>query len=193
MPWEKSFDTDEALDRAIGVFWAKGYEVTSMSDLIEATGINKGSLYNAFGSKKALFVQAFIQYDREQRQAALRSLSKKDDPVVAIETLFDDLVEQSVQDEDKKGCLLVNTAVNLPHHDAEIEVAVKNGLTDYEIFFKDQLTLAKSRDEVRGSLDVNRTAKGLLTLVVGLRVLARGVFGRSDLEIVRDHAHALIT
>lgn len=192
MPWEKSFDPDEALDRAIDVFWAKGYEATSMSDLIQATGINKGSLYNAFGSKKALFNQAFIKYDREHRQASLRALSKKNDPVFAIETLFDDLVEQSVQDEDKKGCLLVNTALNLPHHNPDIEVAVKDGLFDYEVFFKDQLSLAKSRDEVRNTLDVNRTAKGLLTLVVGLRVLARGGFGRSDLELVRDHAHALI-
>lgn len=193
MPWEKSFDTDEVLDNAMSVFWAKGYEVTSMSDLIKATGINKGSLYNAFGSKKALFREAFLKYEHEQRQAKLTKLTQKDSPVEAIETLFDMLVDQSVKDEDKKGCLLVNTAVNLPHHDADIEVAVLKGMTDYEVFFKDQLTLAKLRGEVKGTLDVNRTAKGLLALVVGLRVLARGVFERSGLEDIRDHALGLVT
>ena len=55
MPWEKTFDIDEAIDRATEVFWAKGYEATSLADLIKATGVNKGSFYNAFGSKKKLF------------------------------------------------------------------------------------------------------------------------------------------
>jgi len=193
MPWEKSFDTDEVLDNAMKVFWAKGYKVTSISDLIEATGVNKGSLYNAFGSKKALFKEAFLKYDREQRQARLKKLSQNHGSIEAIEALFDLLVDQSVSDDDKKGCLLVNTAVNLPHHDADIEVAVLKGMTDYEVFFKDQLTQAKLRGEVNGTLDVNRAAKGLLALVVGLRVLARGVFERSGLEAIRDHALELVS
>ncbi len=62
MPWEKTFDIDEATDKAIEVFWKKGYEATSMSDLTQAMQINKGSLYNAFGSKKALFDRALARY-----------------------------------------------------------------------------------------------------------------------------------
>lgn len=193
MPWEKSFDTDEVLDNAMSVFWAKGYEVTSMSDLIKATGINKGSLYNAFGSKKALFKEAFLKYDREQRQARLKKLSQNHSSIEAIESLFDLLVDQSMSDDDKKGCLLVNTAINLPHHDADIEAAVLKGMTDYEVFFEDQLTQAKSRGEVKSTLNVARTAKGLLALVVGLRVLARGVFERSGLEAIRDQALKIVS
>ncbi|MGB1215804.1 MAG: TetR/AcrR family transcriptional regulator, partial [Pikeienuella sp.] len=56
MPWEKSFDLDDATDKAAAVFWAKGYEATSISDLVAAMGINKGSLYNAFGDKRRLFI-----------------------------------------------------------------------------------------------------------------------------------------
>ena len=74
MPWEKNFDLDKATDKAIQVFWKKGYEGTSMSDLIDAMGINKGSLYNAFGSKDELFNRALLRYDQLNRQEALKQL-----------------------------------------------------------------------------------------------------------------------
>ncbi len=80
MPWEKNFDLDIATDKAIQVFWKKGYEGTSMSDLIDAMGINKGSLYNAFGSKDELFNRALLRYDQLNRQEALKQLNKLEDP-----------------------------------------------------------------------------------------------------------------
>lgn len=116
MPWEKSFDPEEAVDRAQKVFWAKGYEATSLSDLTDGMGINKGSLYNAFGSKKALFMRALLEYDRDNRQKSLTQLEAIDDPVIAVTTLFDGLIAETMADSEKKGCLLVNTALELPHH-----------------------------------------------------------------------------
>lgn len=193
MPWEKSFDMDVVLDRAIDVFWEKGYAATSLADLLKATGINKGSLYNAFGSKKGLFIKALLRYYRERRKLGLTELAAMDNPKKAIEVLFDGLVTQNLANNDNKGCLLVNTALDLPNHDPDIEQAVKKGLADVEAFFVKQLTLAKSRNEVSKDLDVNRTAKGLLTLVVGLQVLARGVFDEEGLTSIRDQAVDLIS
>ena len=77
MPWEKDFDMDVALGDAMRTFWAKGYEATSMSDLTKAMKINKGSLYNAYGSKKELFTKALQKYDRAADQRTLRRLKKQ--------------------------------------------------------------------------------------------------------------------
>ncbi len=193
MPWEKSFDVDDVLDRATDVFWAKGYEAASMSDLLKATGINKGSLYNAFGSKKALFTQALLRYDRTQRQASFAGLRKLDDPVAAVTGLFDLLIEQCVSDADHKGCLLVNTALDLPNHDDDIEKIVKAGLDDIESFFRQQLELGKSRGVVPATTDTNKTSKGLLALVIGLRVLSRGAFDEQGLRSIKEQAIDLIS
>jgi TetR/AcrR family transcriptional repressor of nem operon len=74
MPWEETFDIDEATDKATEVFWKKGYEATSMADLIEAMQINKGSQYNAFGSKKEIFDRALVRYDQKNRAAKIAEL-----------------------------------------------------------------------------------------------------------------------
>jgi len=192
MPWEKSFDTNEILDRATAVFWAKGYEATSMADLLKATGINKGSLYNAFGSKKALFTQALLKYDREQRRDTLTQLKAMNDPVGAIGTLFEGLIAQSLDDPEKKGCMLINTALDLPNHDEDIARAVKAGMADFEAFFVHELEAGKKTGTIPGHVDPEKTAKGLLTLVTGLRVLARGVFDEADLIAIKSQALDII-
>jgi TetR/AcrR family transcriptional regulator, transcriptional repressor for nem operon len=192
MPWEKTFDINEAIDRATQVFWAKGYEATSISDLLKAIGINKGSFYNAFGSKKALFTLSLLKYDREHRRDMLSKLTELDNPVLAISTLFDQLIEQSLTDEEKKGCLVVNTALDLPNHDKDTEKTVKKGLSDFEAFFKQQIKLGLSTGAIPPHVDAKVTSRGLMTLVVGLRVLARGVFDRPALKDIKTQAIHLI-
>jgi TetR/AcrR family transcriptional repressor of nem operon len=192
MPWEKNFDTDEAIDKATQVFWAKGFEATSLADLLKEMGINKGSFYNAFGSKKSLFTQSLLKYDREQRRQVLEQLSSLQDPILAINTLFDALVEQSLADVERKGCFLVNTALDLPNHDEDIQKTVKKGLNDFEAFFEQQVRLGISTGAIPDRVNITVTAKGLLTLVVGLRVLARGVFDQPSLTAIKTQARDLI-
>ena len=192
MPWEKSFDVDKAVDNATEVFWAKGFESTSLADLVKATGVNKGSFYNAFGSKKKLFTTSLLKYEKEQRQDVLQQLESLHDPVQAISRLFDALIEQSKSDSDKKGCFLVNTALDLPNHDPAIQEAVKIGLKGTETFFKQQLISGLASGQLPEKVDPMRDAKGLLTLLVGLRVLARGVFDEEDLQSIKDQALNLI-
>lgn len=192
MPWEKSFDVNDAIDNATQLFWAKGYESTSLADLISATGVNKGSFYNAFGSKKKLFIASLLKYEREQRHEVLQELETLKDPVNAISNLFDSLIEQSKSDVERKGCFLVNTALDLPNHDPDIQQAVKKGLKATESFFRQQLELGIEQGVVPEKVDPKRDAQGLLTLLVGLRVLARGVFELDDLESIKSQAINLI-
>lgn len=192
MPWEKSFDIDEAVDSAMQVFWAKGYDSSSLSDLIKATGVNKGSFYNAFGSKKKLFTMALLKYEREQRKEILAGFTALADPINAIAKLFDELIAQSHTDSEKKGCFLVNTALDLPNHDADIQELVKKGLKGTEAFFAEQLQLGLELGVVSQRVDPARDAKGLLSLLIGLRVLARGVFDNEDLLAIKAQAMNLI-
>ncbi|MBB6429923.1 TetR/AcrR family transcriptional regulator [Algisphaera agarilytica] len=192
MPWEKNFDTDLALQQAMKVFWDKGYDATSMADLTKAMGINKGSLYNAFGGKKALFVKAVLKYDLEHRREAIAQLEALDDPIRAFGMLFDGLIAESLADKEKKGCLLVNTALELPSHDGEIRAIVTGGLQDFESYFRRGIEVAQKRGDISASIDAPVTAKGLLTLVVGLRVLARGVFDENGLQAIKTQAMGML-
>lgn len=188
MPWVKNFDVDSAVDSAMKVFWAKGYDSTSISDLTEAMQINKGSLYNAFGSKKALFTQALLKYDRENHQAVIKQLEAMDNPIAAIRTLFDSLVAESQADAERKGCLLVNTALDLPNHSEEVQRMVTAALKDIEQFFLRTIERAQECGEVPANLNAREAAKSLLTQVVGLRVLARGAFDAKSLKAIGTQA-----
>ena len=193
MPWEKSFNLDDAVDRAQKVFWAKGYEATSLSDLTAGMGITKGSLYNAFGSKKKLFTRALLKYDRENRQNALEHLQALDDPTEAIAKLFDGLIAESIEDTQRKGCLLVNTALELPNHTDDVREMVIAALGDFEAFFKRLIADGQKRGSIPRSINADDTAKSLLSLVVALRVLARGVFDAAGLKAIKNDAMRLIS
>lgn len=192
MPWEKSFDIDQATGNAMRAFWAKGYEATSLADLLKATGINKGSFYNAFGSKKKLFMECLSKYDRENRLAIITKLSALQDPVAAIAMFFDILIEQNRPDSDIKGCLIVNTALDFPHHDDDTVKIVETSLKQIELFFKAQIEHGHESGTISKTVSPATTAKGLLTLLVGLHVLARGVFDHDSLLGIKKQALALI-
>lgn len=192
MPWKKNFDLDEATSKATDVFWAKGYEATSITDLVDAMGVNKGSLYNAFGNKKELFIRALLHYDRKSRQKLLAALAARNDPVAAIMALFDRMIDESVADNQRKGCMLVNTALELPNHDPDVQEMVKSALLEFEKFFEASVKLGHQQGTIPQTVDPTTASKSLLTLVVGLRVLARGVFDRTSLDAIRDQALQII-
>lgn len=193
MPWEKSFDMDDAVARAMKVFWAKGYEATSIADLVDGMGINKGSLYNAFGSKKDLFTRVVLKYDRENQRETIAHLEALDDPIVALTTLFDGLIAESAADTERKGCFLVNTALELPSHDEDIREMIKSAFADMEAFLKNQIVLGQERGAIPEEVKADETAKSILSLIVGLRVLARGVFDVAALRAIKSDALRLIS
>ena len=192
MPWEKSFDEHEVLDKAMHVFWDKGYESASISDLVERTGINKGSLYNAFGGKRQLFVKALLKYDQDKRRTLLAELEAMDNPRAAISTMLDTLVEQTIDDTDKKGCFLINTASEFAVHESEVIEIVTRGLREMEAFLRRCIEVGQARDDFSSDLDPKATATALLGAIVAIRVLGRGVFDRPALETIADQGKRLV-
>jgi len=191
MPWEKSFDEETAIENAMQVFWEKGFEPASIADLLAGTGLNRGSLYNAFGGKHQLFVKALQKYDLE-RQAMLAKLEALDDPQKAIATFFDNTVAKTVTDQDHKGCFLFNTALQINTHDEEVNTIVTNGVREIEAFFRRSIEVGQARGDIPRGLDPEATAKALLALVVAIRVLGRGALEEAALRTIADQGKRLI-
>lgn len=192
MPWEKTFDIDEATERAMEVFWKKGFEATSMSDLTAAMQINKGSLYNAFGSKRALFDRALARYDQTNRAAKLAELRQCPDAVEAIAALFDGLIDEAREDPRNLGCFVINTAQDLPNQPPEVAEVVLGSLQDLETFFAETIAKGQVSGQIPTSVHPQETAQTLLSMLVGLRLLSRGAAGLPALEAIRSGALRLI-
>ncbi|CAH0125564.1 TetR/AcrR family transcriptional regulator [Roseomonas sp. CECT 9278] len=167
----REFDDDAVLDAATDRFWRQGYAATSVRDLGAAMGLVPASLYNAFGSKHALFALCLDRYlDRNMRERIAR-LEARQTPRVAIETFMNEIVARSLAD--PRGCLLVNSALEVAPHDAEIGTVIAARLGELEAFFH-RCVLAGQRDgSIAAAPPARDLARLLLTTVMGLRVLAR--------------------
>ena len=192
MPWVKSFDEETAIESAMQVFWEKGFEPASIADLLAGTGLNRGSLYNAFGGKQQLFVSALLKYDRDYRQAMLAKLEALDNPRKAVATFFDSIVADTVDDQDHKGCFLFNTALEIGTHDEKVNEIVTNGIREIEAFFRRSIEVGQARGDIPKELVPQATAKALLALIVAIRVLGRGVFEAAALHTIADEGKRLI-
>lgn len=193
MPWEKTFDESDVIEKAMHVFWEKGYAATSISDITEATGVKRGSLYNAYDGKEDLFMRSLLKYDREQRKQQLLQLAAVKDPREAIVMFFDYCVKESLQDPGKKGCLLVNTALDYSLHDDEVQNVVSNAMKELTTFFEKQIKRGRENGGIPGSVEPRPTARALIALLAGLRVLGRGTFGKTALHQISDQAKRLIS
>ena len=193
MPWEKTFDTDKALTRAMEAFWACGYEATSVQDLVDCMGIGRGSLYATFGDKRSLFLQALRLYDRRHRADWTERLADLPSGKSAIMAAFDGVVISAVDGGCRNGCLLMNTALELSPHDEEIGEIVSLCLVHMERFFREQLKRGQAANEIPATLSADETAKVLLALLVSLRVLTRARPEPDLLKAIAAKAEAMIS
>lgn len=186
MPWEKQFNVDETLTRAMEAFWARGYEATSMRDLVDATGVNRASLYATYGDKRELFLTAFRKYDEEVRQRTLDELSKNLGPADAIRAIFDKFTGQTCQPGGNWGCLMVNTALELAAHDAEIARMVNQAQDSIKTFFLMMIRKGQASGDFNSGGDAEAFARQALAAFLGILVMIRSRPDAEYLGAVRD-------
>lgn len=191
MPWEKQFDLDETLERAMQVFWRQGYEATSVKDLVSAMGIHPGSLYPTYGNKRTLFISALRHYEA-MFLARFDDYARAHSPRRAIIAVFEDIVSDTLSNTAPSGCLLANTTLELAPHDEEVARIVAEGLTKTEHFFLDRIRAGQAAGDIPVSVSPTQTARVLLGLLNGLRVLARGKPERPVLQALARHAEACL-
>lgn len=193
MPWEKTFDADEALARAMEAFWARGYEATSMQDLVNCMGVNRGSLYATFGDKRNLFLLALRRYDAMHRRYYIRGLAESNPPKRAIVALFEGAAEAVLDGGSRDGCLLVNTALERSSHDEEVERLVSQSFKEIQTFFRDMVREGQASGEIPATVDPCEASRALLALLLGLRVLARSRPEPGLLRSIVQQAEAVVS
>jgi TetR/AcrR family transcriptional repressor of nem operon len=188
----REFDETAALEAAITCFWSRGYEATSVRDLAENMGLSAPSLYNTYGDKHALFVQALEHYlDRSMRERIER-LQKSLPPKQAVRKFIGEIIDHSVSDRARRGCFLVNSALEMAPHDKKLGGLIADRLTELEAFFARSIRKAQAEGTVPRKPVAKDLARLLLGVVLGIRVLARVRPERDSLESLARPALALL-
>ncbi len=187
MPLEKQFNKQEALGQALEAFWSRGFEATSMQDLVDCMGINRGSLYATFGDKRALFLAALASYD-EGRRHMLAEFEKRHEPRDAIRQVFLAFARDISEAGGNKGCFITNTALELAAHDREIRKLVATAQEDVEHFFARMIKKGKVNGQIPQHVRPAETARGLLASLLGLLVLTRSRPESLLLKVIVDEA-----
>ena len=188
----REFDETEVLEAAMRCFWAQGYEATSVRDLAARMSLTGASLYNAFGDKRALYRRALDHYVHQSVRERIGRLEAGLPPLGAIRAFFDEIVERSASDPQHRGCMLVNAALEAGLHDAELRHAVAEELAFIASFFRRCVCAAQQDGSVALSQPAGALAQLLLSVLLGIRVLARTNPGRSLLEQTADAALAVL-
>lgn len=192
MPRPREFDETAALDAAIACFWQRGYEATSVRDLASSMGISGPSLYNSFGNKHDLFLQALERYLDRGLRARVARLQSTLPPKQAVRQFFKEIVDRSINDRERRGCLLINSALEVSPHDPELGAVIAARLGEIEAFFLRSIKAAQADGTVPRDRNAKDIARLLLGVLLGLRVLARSKPERALLEGVARPALALL-
>ena len=185
MPRPKTFNPDDALDKAMQVFWHKGYEATSMEDLLKAMALNRGSLYDTFGDKRQLFLKVM---DRYCTTFVGPKLSLLDQPGPALPTLhrfINGMIEGGLADPQRRGCFISNTVMELSPHEKEIAGTLRQALKMAEDAFFKVLARAKEQGELKEEKDPRALARFLTTMMQGIVVMIKA---GTSAEVVKQTA-----
>jgi TetR/AcrR family transcriptional regulator, transcriptional repressor for nem operon len=188
----REFDEATALEAAIECFWHRGYEATSVRDLADKMGISAPSLYNTYGDKHALFAQALERYLDLSARALIKELEDALPPKQAIRRFIEEIIRRSVNDRERRGCFLINSALEVAPHDRELGAFIADRLTEIEAFFYRSIKRAQAEGTVPRNIAAKDVARLFLGVLLGIRVLARSKPERSLLEGVARPALALL-
>ncbi len=190
MARHKEFDTDVALDQAMETFWTHGYEGTSIQDLIERMGINRGSLYGTFGDKQSLFLAALKRYDQAVTRRLLDTLERPGSGKEAIRDFFRTKIAYALAADRPPGCLVTNSAVERVLHDRQTATRVAGSLARMEDAFYGVLVRARRAGEVRQGRNLRALARYFTMCAQGLTVIGKV---RPDPAILQQVAEVVLS
>jgi len=165
MPKVETFNRDEILGKVVSLFHEKGYNATSMQDLVDVTGLNRSSIYNSFGSKKELYQESLTVYKKKAGKYLQKVLVHTSEPLEIIRKIFDTNPEDQAN-----GCFMGNCTTEMANQDRQIKGFLVNNLQSMQELFKELVSMGQSQ----GSINKNRSAKEyavfLFTALQGLRI-----------------------
>jgi TetR/AcrR family transcriptional repressor of nem operon len=184
MARRKEFDQDEVLHKAMEVFWSRGYEAASIEDLVKHMGINRQSLYDTFGDKHALYLQALDHYHEVEGRKVFELLEQPGPVKKTLRQLFERIVEKSLCERDWRGCFMGNAMSELAGHCKETAVRTGSYMAAAEETFYRTLLRGKKKGELKGVRDPRAVARFLYSSLQGLALMAKATRDRKTLEDV---------
>ncbi len=177
----KEFDPEEAIDRALDLFWRRGYEGTSLRDLLETMDISRQSLYDTFGDKRSLFLKVLERYERLAMEGLVQHLEGKG-TLLAVRGFCEYFMSEIVHDRDRGSCLMASTAIEVGPGDPEIQTVVKTYFSRVEAALHTALTSAMAAGELSKDHDLRALARHLVNSIHGLGIMGRAGFSRPVLR-----------
>lgn len=186
----KEFDPEAALRAALKLFWERGYEATSIADLVECTGVARASLYATFGGKHELYLKALDRYGELADPELLAGLSQPGPALPAVRALVERYAREAAGAGGRRGCFVVNTAVELAPHDPAAARRVQASWDFVETALTSALTRAQAQGELAEGRDPRALGRFLLVLLQGLRVMGKA---GTEPDRLRDAAVQALT
>lgn len=179
----QEFVTSEALRSAMHIFWSKGYEATSLADILAATGLSKSSLYATFGDKRELFLASFKAYQQQRLHHLGRILNDGQPARLSIETFFRLVLERDTGDASHgSGCMTANEAVELAPRDPDVQKLVAQDFQAIEDAFAQAITRGKADGSITSQQEPRILAHFLVVSLQGFEVMARAKTNRARLD-----------
>ena len=183
----REFDEHQVIESLMTVFWNKGYEATTMQDLVKASGLLKGSLYGAFGDKQTLYLVALKHYNRTRIQAGIDMLNGEGSVRQKIARLFDNVIESTRRGLFAGGCLLCNASLEKAVSDKQVKTEIKTTIRRLKVAIMDALKAGNVNEDQAASL-----AAFIVSAYFGTRVLAKGGAPAAMIGDTRDHCLQLL-
>jgi len=169
----REFDEEEVLGRALEVFHAKGFDGATLDELEQATGLGRGSLYGAFGDKRALFLRALALYLDTALRERMARLQCPEAGKAEIVALFRGVARDALGDRERKGCMVTNCSIELADRDPDLACQAARSLDLFERAFAGAIRQAQARGDIGAGRDPVRLARFLTVCMEGMLVLAR--------------------
>ncbi|QDP27289.2 TetR/AcrR family transcriptional regulator [Bradyrhizobium cosmicum] len=182
----RSFDVDIAVERAMEVFWSRGYHATALPDLLRATRLSRGSLYAAFGDKHSLFLRALDRYIADALTRIDIELAPDREPVEGLRAFLAGYVDRTSGANGRRGCLLVATAMELAGQDAEVGRRIAGFFKAMETRLAAALSRAKAAGLLADGVEPSSAARILVCFVEGLRVVGKTAPARTTSKATAD-------
>ncbi|MET4257286.1 TetR/AcrR family transcriptional repressor of nem operon [Bradyrhizobium sp. S3.12.5] len=182
----RGFDIEAAVERAMDVFWSRGYHGTALPDLLRATKLSRGSLYAAFGDKHSLFLRALDRYIADALARMEFEFDPRKDPIDGLKAYLAGYVERTSGGNGRRGCLLVATAMELAGQDAEVGRRVAGYFKAMEGRVANALSRAKAAGQLADGVEPSSAARILICFLWGLRVVAKTAPTRNTSQATVD-------
>lgn len=178
----REFDVEKTLDAAMQLFWEKGYEATSLSDLTSRMGIQRPSIYSTFGDKKELFEAALRKYTKLHASHVRNRLHNNPSAKEAFRAFFEGLVAEEYEESSSRGCFCINTMVELAPHDEKFEILTREHQMYLSVIFQETIERGIQSGEFEIGVNAKALAQTLVVSLIGLTVMMKSRPERSFVD-----------